>query len=114
MSSTKQKKPPVEVFTKPEWSDPPTQTRGRAVSEKWQAVADELRSHPGQWAKIAENASPSIASSINKGGYRSFRPKGSFQAVSRSDGENGFNVWAVYVGEQSQSESDVDPTGEEA
>lgn len=87
------------------WEDPPPTRKGKdglrgwVKSPLWRAIADELRSQPGRWAVVAEDANPGVAGHIRRGHYEAFRPKGSFEA--RCVGSAGMlpTVYARYVGE---------------
>jgi hypothetical protein len=76
--------------------DPPETTRSRS---KWAAILDELRPHPGKWARVAVNTrNSSYASMINSGRLGGSKP-GEFEAVSRrsTEGEE-YDIYARYVG----------------
>lgn len=70
------------------WEDPPTGYRGRPRSEVWAREAAELRSHPGTWAKIAEDMTSDkaghLANNIRAGKLKNFSPRGDFEATSRN------------------------------
>lgn len=85
------------------WATPPGQMRGQKpmVDDDWGSVAKELRDNPGRWGVIWEGDDPgyaaNLASSVQVGRYPSFRPGGSFEAVSRKrDGVA--RVYARFVG----------------
>jgi len=81
------------------WEVPPVQTAGRPHSKKWAAVADALKSNPGEWAVVAENVSPTTAHLIRSGSLKAFAPKGAFEAVTRGNKNNrAESVYARYVG----------------
>jgi hypothetical protein len=78
------------------WGEPPT------GADRWTAIAEALRSRPGQWAQVEnEIGNPkSYVTHIKTGRYRSFSPAGSFEAkVSRGQ------LWIRFVG---SPEGDVD------
>lgn len=69
---------------------------------KHAAIAEQLRTRPGEWAVIATYAHSgtcgSMAQGIKRGLIRAYAPEGAFEAVSRTvDGEH--RVYARYVGE---------------
>lgn len=86
------------------WEDPPPQAGGASSSGrgKWEDVFDELRKHPGKWAKISDDAAPSLATTIAKGEAKGCEP-GEFEAVSRRNGriDGRAHIYARYVGEAS-------------
>lgn len=86
------------------WEEPPPQVGGKAPGGrgKWEGVFDELRKHPGAWAKIADDASPSLATVIKKGEAKGCEP-GEFEAVVRVSGriDGRCAVYARYIGEAS-------------
>lgn len=72
--------------------------RGGASHE---AIAEQLRARPDEWAHILTfptiNSASSTAYSIRKATRKAWGPAGSFEAKSRTvDGE--FRVYARYVG----------------
>lgn len=93
-----------EVVTEIVWEEPPQDIRGRTSHTDHAAIAEELRLHPGQWAKILIGR-PSLAGEIKAGRYRAFEPKGSFEAVSRKvrdvDGRRVADIYVRYIGDGS-------------
>jgi hypothetical protein len=85
------------------WEEPPPgRPAGRETgngNSRWNAVAAELRAHPGRWALIREGESGSgLATHIRQGHIACFTPAGDFDAVSRQ--ARGVNrVYARYVGD---------------
>lgn len=83
---------PVEI----EWSEPPDNPRALG-NTKYGAVAAQLKSRPGEWAKIADFTSPQSARNFAgnlRRGLGVWSPKGHFEAVAREG-----KVWARYVGD---------------
>lgn len=78
------------------WEDPPV---ARTSSTVWTPIADALRARPGQWAMVAEDATPGTANNISSGGIKAFRD-GDFEASARSiEGRPGrAKIYARYVG----------------
>lgn len=76
------------------WEKPPKGGRGR----KWQKVADDLKSRPGEWALVAESASRTLAGNISNGLIVAFRPPRTFEGVGRVNEDKSVDVWARYVG----------------
>ncbi|MFI0912531.1 hypothetical protein [Streptomyces abikoensis] len=66
-------------------------------------IADELRNHQGDWARVAEYDSPGTATMtairIRTGKSRAFQPAGAFEAQARTGEDRRGYVWARYVGE---------------
>lgn len=74
------------------WEDPPP--------KRWSLIAAELRSRPGEWALVAENATTATTTYINQGRITAFRPAGAFEARSVLDPRTrrAAKVFARYVG----------------
>ncbi|HEY9418207.1 MAG TPA: hypothetical protein VIQ30_25890 [Pseudonocardia sp.] len=82
------------------WEDPPPERRGGRRSNGFpsELVSRDLRRHPGQWAVVDESPTRlNLASHIRGGMYPAFRPRGSFEAVSRTEG-GVVRTYARYVG----------------
>jgi hypothetical protein len=81
------------------WEDPPEDARGANVTDRWQAIAEELRAHPERWAVVVESTSGACGAWVNRirTGKSAFKPAGAFEAVSRADGKE-VRVYARYVG----------------
>ncbi|WP_143194346.1 hypothetical protein [Micromonospora sp. CB01531] len=82
------------------WEDPPPQQRGgrRPSGFPAELVARDLREHPGRWALVDESPNRlNLASHIRGGMYPAFRPAGSFEAVTRTDGTL-VRTYARFVG----------------
>lgn len=85
-----------------EWGDPPPDKA--AASAEWEAIAQELRTRPGQWAMIARDKTTETATRIKNGTLVSFRPAGSFEArtVGRKNASaQRCDIYARYVGDGS-------------
>ena len=81
------------------WEEPPRRQSGRKPGHgKHHAIADALRSHPGEWALILTSSTTAtagvMASHMRNGHMAAYTPAGAFEATSR-----GKNVYARYVGE---------------
>jgi hypothetical protein len=89
------------------WEDPPAEhgnSRPKPVS-KFQAIADDLRSRPGQWGVVVENKAPGSAGNLAyriKAGVGPFAPPKSFEAkaIGPAGGQSS-KVYARYVGDES-------------
>lgn len=81
------------------WEDPPPDGRGGGPSDQWQAVADQLRANPNQWAVILEASSGTCGGWVYRirQGKSAFRPVGDYEAVTRKDGNRNI-LYARYVG----------------
>jgi hypothetical protein len=70
------------------WEEPSV-SGGFEKQNAYEEEAEELRNHPGVWAVITlipvarDSHARSVANSISRGKYVSFRPGGSYEAVSR-------------------------------
>jgi hypothetical protein len=84
-----------------EWQEPPPSHSGRTPWSSWGPVAEELRANPGKWAYLGRYTA-GASGSISSGAVHAFRPKGSFQAVSRNydSQDRSCDVYARYVGDQ--------------
>lgn len=76
------------------WEAPPPRARASGRVD-WTPVAEELRSHPGEWALVHESnggedadarRARSVANAINSAYLTAFRPAGSFEAAGRMNG----------------------------
>lgn len=91
------------------WEEPPREhgnARPKRAS-KYQAVADNLRAHPGEWALIVENISPGSGGSLSyriRNGVNPFDPPRHFDAkLIGPAGGSSSKVYARYVGEVAES-----------
>lgn len=79
-----------------EWQTPPAPRLSHGV--RWLSEADELRTRPGEWARITDGRSPHSARSmvwqINSGALVAFRPRGDFEGCAR-----GGAVFARWLGD---------------
>lgn len=79
-----------------EWQTPPPPRLSNGV--RWLSEADELRTRPGEWARITDGRSPHSARSmvwqINSGALVAFRPAGDYEGCAR-DG----TVFARWLGD---------------
>jgi hypothetical protein len=68
---------------------------------KHEQIARQLRERPQEWARVATTTSTSSANSmahqIRGAYYKAYQPKGSYEAVARTEARN-HTVWARYVG----------------
>lgn len=91
------------------WEAPPPVTTGRKpgsrgeVEDRFTAVAEALRSRPGEWAVVFEGpngAASGVATRIKSAYSPCLAPTGSFEATYRK-GRDASVVYARYVGETS-------------
>ncbi len=84
------------------WEDPPPPPSGPGSKGQFFEEIKELRSHPGEWAKLSEDISASYTAIIRKG-QSGFSPPGAFQAVVRkiSGTPKRGVLYVRYVGEES-------------
>ena len=81
------------------FGDPPPHGNDGTIRGKvdWYSIADQLRSRPGEWAKIRTATTKGTAGGtvrrIRIGKFKAFTPAGSFEATGR-----GVDIWARYVG----------------
>lgn len=80
------------------WEEPPPRVRKGGKPATWNPVLDALRAHPGEWARIAENASKWFSGSLQQGRVGNAR-KGEFEATFRCTNDDGTGcAYARYVG----------------
>lgn len=86
------------------WEEPgksPFATNGK--KDAWKGPAEELKMNPGRWALLAENeGNPGLAIYIRQGKSSYWRPAGSFEARSRSNGDGTYRIYGRYVGEHGE------------
>ena len=91
------------------WQDPPApqnynQVKGGNVRGQGAhaQVAAQLRKHPGRWALVltaAAKGNSSYPALITGAKFSCYEPAGSFEAVSRSNGDGLVDIYVRYVGE---------------
>lgn len=88
------------------WEDPPlsrSRNGGRPAdtySSRYQAIADQLRARPGEWALVDEFEgihNRGLATKIRLGSMLCFTPAGDFEAVARR-GRGMVRTYARYLG----------------
>ena len=87
------------------WSAPPANAvRGGEKHTKWGEVAGVLKTHPGEWAKVAtkpaRTAAVGLTNGISGGKRPEFQPAGAFEAAYAPNEQDGsrYDVFAKYVG----------------
>lgn len=79
------------------WEDPPAAVVNRQRKTLYSAVAEQLRSRPGVWAKLpgerTKGTAAGLAQNIRRGAMKDF-PKGQFEAV-----HDDTQVYVRFVGE---------------
>lgn len=83
------------------FEEPPPRAHRSLDKTKHEQIADKLRKHPGQWARIMTYTSlasaNSVAHQIRRGKLKAYATNGTFEAVCRTvDGNH--RVWARYIG----------------
>lgn len=69
---------PVRTVT---WEEPPDPQR----RYDWSAIADELKSRPGEWAKVFNNDRASIVTALRQGAIRVLDPELGFESRTRNN-----------------------------
>ncbi len=77
-----------------QWKDPGT---GWSKRFDWDAIAAELRAHPGEWALVGTSAA-SHAVGVKTGKVKALRPVGAFDACTRKNADGGRDLYVRYVG----------------
>jgi hypothetical protein len=90
-----------------EWKNPPKPVRYKRGNVKWQAIAEELRKRPNEWALIAHDVNPSLVTHIRQGRLQAFTPNGTFEASGQGRNERGYTteLYARFVGEETSGAS---------
>jgi len=70
-----------------ELMDPPTYGR-----LDWARIADEVRSHPGQWCRVPRSLNPTVAMHIRRGNYPKVLPT-EFEVTTRKDYDADNKSW---------------------
>lgn len=82
------------------FEEPPQSSAGRSRAEWHINLAAQLRSRPGEWAKIRDGGTGrGLAGVINRASVEVYAPRGSFEAVSRQRKDDQIDIYARYVGE---------------
>lgn len=77
-----------------EWVDAvPQPTR----NGKWARICDELRTRPGQWARVHTSTSTAFATMLKQGKLGGSAP-GEFEATCRRNVDGKYEIYARYVG----------------
>jgi hypothetical protein len=83
------------------WEDPPPRI-------DHDALAAELRAHPGRWARIDKTYSPEsarvIAYQIRAARLAAYAPRGDFEAARRKQGPGESYVYVRYLGDGASDE----------
>jgi hypothetical protein len=66
----------------------------------WEAVTEELKARPGEWAVVKTNTSAATATQIKQGQLRAFRPKQEWEACTRNVDPSGRaeKIYARWIG----------------
>src|SRR5262245_34073591 len=76
------------------WEEPPIVVRTRY---DWQAIADQLKERPGEWAKIFERDRTSIVNAIRQGGVRCLAPRLGFEVRTRNNERYPVRMCSLYL-----------------
>ena len=86
-----------EVSSLVTFEAPPASKGGRAESPRNREIAEALRSHPGEWALVAEGEkNDGLAVRIRTGKAKSFA-EGVWEATSRGNEDGTINIYARFV-----------------
>jgi hypothetical protein len=75
---TKAEQEPVRSVTWEVPADPP-------MRYDWQAIADEMKERPGEWARVFENDKTSLVNAIRQGAIRPLDPRLGFEIRTRNN-----------------------------
>lgn len=93
-----------------EWVDePPAGAAGKESSERWNAIAAELKKRPRQWALVAKNVNRATADQIRTGKIKAFQ-EGLWEATTRGGVKRGYtefgrcDLYVRYLGPWTEGE----------
>jgi hypothetical protein len=69
----------------------------RRRAGKWQAITSELRSRPGEWARVDTVSNTAFATMLKQGKLGDAEP-GEFEATCRRNDDGSYDIYARYVG----------------
>lgn len=86
------------------WATPPLPARGAPGvrrSAEWEAVAEELKNHPNQWALVRKETESCYGHFIKTARLVAFKPAGSYESTVRKNQDNPqkYDIYARYIGE---------------
>lgn len=74
------------------WEEPPPNT-----AYDWEAIAEDLRARPGQWAKVFEGDRTSYVVAIRSGSIRALRPEDGFEVKTRDNTREPVRTCTLYL-----------------
>lgn len=84
------------------WESPPSPQANRRGQSKWKDIVDQLKQRPGEWAIVAEPATPErarwTASNLNNGRYPPMPKDAGFEIRISAPSGGPYRVYARYVG----------------
>lgn len=102
-----------------QWKEPPAPAGPAEKPVKYQDIADELRSRPGEWALVQDDAWASFANQITAGSLKAFRPRGAFEGLATDKRDYGrrATVYARFNGDPAPTpaeplDASEEPVGE--
>jgi hypothetical protein len=75
------------------WEDPPA---GRK-RYNWTRIAEQLREHPGEWAKIFDNDRSSLATAIRIRGIKAVSPEKGFEVRTANNTRGKPRLCTMYL-----------------
>lgn len=78
------------------WENPAPQSKGQSLYD-WEAIAEYLKSNPGKWALIDDDAPRSMPGQIKRGVYAHLRPIEEWETTSRANDKGKKNRGKVYL-----------------
>lgn len=76
------------------WESPPPKSTERY---DWAAIAEELRKHPGEWAKIFDNDRASLATAIRIDGIKALLPENGFEVRTTNNVRGDVRMCTMYL-----------------
>jgi hypothetical protein len=61
------------------------QPSSKEVIYDWESIAEQLRSRPGEWAKIFDWDRTSVANAVRQGSVKALRPDDGFETRTRNN-----------------------------
>lgn len=91
-----------EVAVEVSWEAPPSVRGGRSTSKAHAQIAEQLKSKPGEWAKVSSGAkNDGLASSIRRSTGANFRD-GKYEARSVKQENGSFDIFARFIEDRTE------------
>lgn len=90
-----------------EWSEPPSSARRRG---KWSKVFEDLKTKPGEWAKLSEGKPRncySLAGRLRKLGEGDYEITSRTTASGGGEDDDKAGVWGRYIGHLTALEAEI-------